>query len=161
MEWVTKQSALGGRRGGQGKTEAGWCRLVPVTAGLRARGPACHATSDCHFTESERIPDVCPAPTLQASPANSQGASPAPDVRCALPAAFNHILTDVSLVVYQFEAIAGFSGGLLLSSVRAWHRGAVARSTEGRGPAGLTERHRCCRLNLWLPRLALAWLRGS
>lgn len=26
-------------------------------------------------------------------------------------AAFNHILTDVSLVVYQFEAIAGFSGG--------------------------------------------------
>lgn len=28
----------------------------------------------------------------------------------AAPAAFNHILTDVSLVVYQFEAIAGFSG---------------------------------------------------
>lgn len=25
------------------------------------------------------------------------------------PAAFNHILTDVSLVVYQFEALAGFS----------------------------------------------------
>lgn len=25
-------------------------------------------------------------------------------------AAFNHILTDVSLVVYQFETIAGFSG---------------------------------------------------
>lgn len=26
------------------------------------------------------------------------------------PAAFNHILTDVSLVVYGFESIAGFSG---------------------------------------------------
>jgi ABC-type uncharacterized transport system fused permease/ATPase subunit len=26
-----------------------------------------------------------------------------------LPAAFNHILSDVSLVVYQFEALAGFS----------------------------------------------------
>lgn len=38
------------------------------------------------------------------------GALPAPP-RPPPPAAFNHILTDVSLVVYQFEAIAGFSGG--------------------------------------------------
>jgi hypothetical protein len=32
---------------------------------------------------------------------------PCPALPC--PAAFNHILGDVSLVVYQFEAIAGFS----------------------------------------------------
>ena len=39
---------------------------------------------------------------------------------CLALAAFNHILTDVSLVVYQFEAIAGFSGGWVGGQVAAF-----------------------------------------
>lgn len=42
---------------------------------------------------------------------HQQPAHPSSTPLPACPAAaFNHILTDVSLVVYQFEAIAGFSG---------------------------------------------------
>lgn len=56
-----------------------------------------------------------PGPAVHAGPAllrslayRAMQSHQLPFTPCA-PAAFNHILGDVSLVVYQFESLAGFS----------------------------------------------------